>query len=752
MNVQKPSDKNLAGSLRTRPFVLRHSFIIRHSRFDILSRLRLRTIALVVVLAPNSLIAAADSFSGRDMFSVSAVVAADHSVNKCVPNEALGAAVDGHEHGECVRMFSNKNIEQMLSAGLGPLTYRLRTELAGEVWHWNPRGTWSDSSHEYGYWTSDDKIDSPIEVSYGYRLPRRGNTIDQANNDGYSRIADGDEDSFWKSNPYLDSHFTGEPDEAHPQWAVIDLGAPKRVNAIRIHWGTPYATEYRVEYWSGKDPMHLHLDQPDQWRIFPQGVADHSSGDDEFIRLSDEPMSVQFVRIVMLRSSYTATPVSNDLRDKLGFAIREIDLGLTNGKDLFRDEVQHGPDRNKQSVIYVSSTDPWHRASDRDERTEQPGLDFVLTSKLTNHLPVLVPVGVLYDTPENAVAEIKYLLQRGYPLEGVELGEEPDGQWVSPEDYAALYVAVARRLRELSPVLKLGGPSLQNFESHLLTWPNAAGNRFWMNRFLQFLRAKKSPFEFFSFEYYPFDDVCSDAAQYLSDTPERLAEMMSSLRSDGVAQNIPWLLTEYGYSVFAGRPEVAIEGAMFQADVIGSFLTFGGNKVYLYGYEPNYLEDELRCSSWGNLMMFQFDRSSEKLNRLSTYHSARLIMNDWMQPGNGLHEIFSVTAKSNGSKVTAYAVHRPDDQWAILAINKDPHRSANLKLRFKFSGERPLITFSGKIDIVQFSGTQYAWRDNGPNGRPLRSLPPIHFQRAASAPYTLPPYSLTVLRGRVAEP
>ena len=172
-------------------------------------------------------------------FSVSAVVITDHTVNQCVPTNALGAGVDGHEQGECARMFTDKNIAAMRSAGFGPLTYRLRTELAGEVWHWNPRGTWSNPVHQCGYWISDDSLDEPINLSYGYRLPRRGNTIDQANDDGYSRITDGNEESFWKSNPYLDSHFTGEPDDAHPQWAVIDLGAARPINCIRIHWGAP---------------------------------------------------------------------------------------------------------------------------------------------------------------------------------------------------------------------------------------------------------------------------------------------------------------------------------------------------------------------------------------------------------------------------------------------------------------------------------------------------------------------------------
>src|SRR4029453_5279162 len=189
-----------------------------------------------------------------------------------------------------------------------------------EVWHWNPRGTWSDPVQQGGYWTSDDSIAEPIQLSYGYCLRRRGNTIDNANDDGYSRIADGDESSFWKSNPYLDSHFTGEPEDAHPQWVVIDLGAVKPVNSIRIHWATPYAEQYRVEYWSGDDPMHLHPDEKDDWRPFPKGEVNDGSGGDENIRLCDKASSVQFVRVLLNRRSKTSAQTSSDIRDRLGFA------------------------------------------------------------------------------------------------------------------------------------------------------------------------------------------------------------------------------------------------------------------------------------------------------------------------------------------------------------------------------------------------------------------------------------------------
>ena len=714
-----------------------------------LRRKWLRIPALVLAIAQFG--SAAESRAGHKPLVVSAIVSADHPVNQCVPTQALGAGVDGHEKGECGRMFRDKNIAQMLSAGFGPLTYRLRTELAGEVWHWNPRGTWSDPDHQCGYWMSDDSLGEPINLSYGYHLPRRGNTIDQANDDGYSRIADGDGESFWKSNPYLDSHFTSEPEATHPQWVVIDLGTRKPVNAIRIHWGAPYAKQIKMEYWPGDDPMHLQSDDDDDWQPFAHGNINDAHGGEEFIRLTERPRSVRFVRIMMSHGSQTSAQPSNDIRDRLGFAIREIELGNIDKHNHFRDHIRHARNRHRQTIIYVSSTDPWHRAEDIDLSIEQPGVDFILQGKLSNNLPVLVPVGVLYDTPENAAVEINYLLRRNYNLEGVELGEEPDGQWCSPEDYAALYSGVARRIAALNPQLKLGGPSLQNFEDQLLTWADASGNRSWMNRFLKSIRGAGARFDFFSFEFYPFDNICAEAAPQLLEVPKRLSAMLTSLRADGVPSDIPWLMTEYGYSVFSGRHEVDIEGALFNADTVGAFLTLGGSKPYLYGYEPNYLQDELKCS-WGNLMMLQLNPKSDQVNRLSAYYAAQLITKEWMQATNETHEIFPVTIEKKATLspvVTLYAVRRPDKQWALLAINKHPNRGAWLNVQFKIPGAKEPVSFVGQVEVIQFSRAQYAWHDDGPNGHPIRSLPPARFTREASSFYDLPPYSLTVLRGKL---
>jgi hypothetical protein len=280
-----------------------------------------------------------------------------------------------------------------------------------------------------------------------------------------------------------------------------------------------------------------------------------------------------------------------------------------------------------------------------------------------------------------------------------------------------------------------------------------------MNRFLKYVRDAGVPFDFFSFEFYPFDNVCADPAPHLLKIPALLGAMITSLRQDGVPLGIPWLMTEYGYSVFGGRPEVDIEGALFNADTVGAFLSLGGAKPYLYGYEPNYLQDELKCS-WGNLMMLQLHPRTDQMNRLSTYYAAQLLTKEWTQPVSEQHEMFPVTLKeaNNSAKagvtrsaVTVYAVRRPDKQWAVLAINKDPKRATQLDVEFNLPNAKQPLSFVGQVDVIQFSRQQYAWHDDGPNGHPIRSFPPAQFTREASPSYELPPYSLTILRGKIAD-
>ena len=111
-----------------------------------------------------------------------------------------------------------------------------------------------------------------IRYSYGYALPRRGFTRnDGTDNVGFSRLTDGDLNTFWKSNPYLTQRFTGESDALHPQWVVLDLAQVQQIDSIRIAWGEPYARRYVVQYWTGDDPIKAVT--RGVWQTFPQGTV-----------------------------------------------------------------------------------------------------------------------------------------------------------------------------------------------------------------------------------------------------------------------------------------------------------------------------------------------------------------------------------------------------------------------------------------------------------------------------------------------
>ena len=663
----------------------------------------------------------------------------DHPASQFDPSIVFGAAIDGHEKGELDRMLSRENVSEMLSTGLKPISYRLRTELAGEAWHWNPKGSWTEANS--GYWISNDKPGlNELSLSYGYRLPRRGNTFDQANDDDYSRLDDGDSRTFWKSNPYLDRHFTGQPNETLPQWILIDFGKKKSINVIRLNWAEPFATVYDVQFgdFSGVDDISQSL--PDRWHTFPNGEIRTQHGGNVEIRLSTDPVTTRFVRVLMMESSERSSSKSRDVRAHVGYAVREIFVGMLDSEQRFHDEISHAPDNAAQTPIYVSSTDPWHRTKDKDSMIEQAGFDRVFKSGLTNQMPMLTPVALLYDTPENAAAELRYLKARGYPVIRIELGEEPDGQFVTPEDYGALYIQFARALHAVDPNIKLGGPSFQDI---------AEGKDDWLRRFVTYLshRGHLEDYRFTSFEWYPFDDVCQQTGVQLKKSTRLLTESLTAMRRADSRDDIPWIMTEYGYSVFGGRPEIDIEGALFNADAVANFLTLGGEQTFLYGYEPNELLQEVECSQ-GNNMLFLIGDDGKISSRMPTYYAALLLTHEWTKPGGGLHELYQAT--TDDPLVTAYATLRPDRLWAVLLINKDPDNARDVKLEFQCQepgcADLTVGYSSGQVDLYQYSRNEYQL---GADFRVVRDLPPEHqrLKVGSTTTFKLPAYSLSIVRG-----
>jgi len=228
-----------------------------------------------------------------------------HATNSFVPTQTLGAGIDRLPAGAIDKLINPATMSKVLSAGWQPVSYRQNTELFVEAWHWNPQGTWSDQSDPAagkGYFTGSPTSTELIQHSYGYPLPHRGFTRnDGTGSDGYSRMTDGDLNSYWKSNPYLSKAFTGEDDALHPQWVILDLANAQQINAIRIAWAEPYARRYVVQYWTGDDPIK----RPTQgvWQAFPSGAVNDGHGGDATLQLVSVPIPVRFLRVLMTESS-----------------------------------------------------------------------------------------------------------------------------------------------------------------------------------------------------------------------------------------------------------------------------------------------------------------------------------------------------------------------------------------------------------------------------------------------------------------
>ena len=683
-----------------------------------------------------------------------------HVVNTFSPLYALGSTVDRVPTNATDTFFRADQIKQIQEAGWGVISYRQNTDLFVQAWHWNPRGTWSDPAGR-GYFVGDaNPTSEPIRHSYGYQLPHRGFTRNGGSEfDGYSRLSDGDLESYWKSNPYLTRAFTGEDDSLHPQWVVIGLDKTEEVNAIRLAWAEPYARAYEVQYWVGTGDA---MDEQDkgEWKTFTRGVVSGGRGGMPTLRLENSPVSTKFVRILMTESSNTCDAHgAADRRNCVGYAIRELYLGTIDRHGQFSDILHHSPDQ-KQTLTLCSSVDPWHDSSDlyvapdRMESGDQPGFDLFFTSGITRGLPAIIPVALVYSTPEDAAAQLTYIEGRGYPVSYVEMGEEADGQYMLPEDYGALYLQFAEALHRVDAKLKLGGPAFQGVTEDIRTWPDKQGRTSWFARFLDYLKShgRLQDFAFMSFEHYPYDG-CETPWQNLYREPESITHIMKVWREDGLPAHIPLLDTET--NDHGGEAAVDIFGALWLADSFGGFLSAGGQSTHYYHDLP-YSPPHPACpNSWGTYHMFMVDKDYRIRQRTSQFYAAQLITQEWAEARDATHKQFLASSDVNDGKghtlVTAYALQRPDQQWALLLINKDHDHPHPVRVVFQDNDDKRQHAFAGTVDSISFGREQYQWHPARKNGYADPNKPPAKASVNAgnATVYTLPAASVTVLRGHL---
>jgi hypothetical protein len=719
-----------------------------------LSRSALVIAVLLVVL--RSAPAAAQSASAAELQT--AIVHVDatpgHAINSFDPDSALGSSIDVLSHDAIDKVYTPHIIQESLSAGWGPITYRNNSELRMAAWHWTENGTWSDPAHKSGYFTGSTELKEPLRYILSYALPHRGFSTSG------DRPLQGPNLSYWKSNPYLASKFTGDSDALHPQWVVVDLQAEKPVNAIRIAWASPYATIYQVEYWVGKRALDFDEGPQGEWETFPAGAIKNAQGGTVNLKLAEAPITTQYVRVLMTESSNTCDlHGSDDVRNCVGYAIQSVRVGTVDSSGAFA-EVEKS--MSERPTTYCSSSiDPWHSAADVNATGsyQHSGFDLFFTSGLTNNLPAMIPVTMLYGTPDDAAAEIAYVEKRRYNLGYVELGEEPDGKHAMPEDYAALYIQWAAAIHKVDPKLKLGGPIFEGVNEDIRVWPDAQGRISWMGRFVDYLKThgRISDLGFISFEHYPFE-ACTITWKTLYTEPQLIKHILQVWRDDGVPKEVPLMVTENHLASALTGPMTTIFAALWLADNVGSFFEGGGAAFYHSPIQPQGIQKTcLGWASWSNFVADEGgDQGYDITGYTSPYFAAHMINLEWVQHRSGVHHMFpssvGISDPEGNALVTSYAVHRPDGNWSLMLVNRDETKPHTVRVQFEDSKNKQNVPFSGPVTFVTFGSEQYVWINDGPNSHADPDHPPIATTMAPGpqTEFTLPKASITVLRGKVA--
>jgi hypothetical protein len=399
--------------------------------------------------------------------------------------------------------------------------------------------------------------------------------------------------------------------------------------------------------------------------------------------------------------------------------------------------------------------DPWHQPSDVDDKRDQVGFDLFYTSGYTRGLPAMVPVAMLYGTPEDSANQIAYLKARAYPISYVEMGEEPDGQFMLPEDYGALYLQWAAALHKLDPNLRLGGPVFEGVNEDIQVWPDQQGRTSWLGRFIAYLKAhnRLQDLAFMSFEHYPFEP-CKIQWSDLYEEPTRIEHILQVWRDDGLPPNIPMFITELNIAWNSGESFVDTFGALWLADFAGAFFASGGSGLYYFHYLPEPL-DHGCGSSMGTFGMFNMGRDYQLKEPVSQYFASQLINLEWAQPGSGKHQVFpasvDVSDPVGHALVTAYALHRPDGRWALMIINKDQENSHSVRLAFHDSRANTDSFYSGPVDVITFGSEQHHWNPStgGGSASPAGPAARSSLTAAAETNFPLPKASITVIRGNI---
>jgi hypothetical protein len=215
-----------------------------------------------------------------------------------------------------------------------------------------------------------------------------------------------------------------------------------------------------------------------------------------------------------------------------------------------------------------------------------------------------------------------------------------------------------------------------------------------------------------------------------------------------VPNSVPLLETEDNFSADGTGASQRIYGALWTGDFMASSLASGVSYATYYQGEPEPLDHNRRCGTWGAYNPYIVDDQFNVRAKGAAYYALQLLTQVWALPGDQPHGVYPVTTSLGDVKplVTGYALKRPDGKWSVLVVNKD---TVARSVTVAFGSGSAVAHFTGTVDEVTFGREQYQWTGHGPTDLPNPDRGLQHATIAAGTQsFVVAPESLTVLAGR----
>jgi len=261
---------------------------------------------------------------------------------------------------------------------------------------------------------------------------------------------------------------------------------------------------------------------------------------------------------------------------------------------------------------------------------------------------------------------------------------------------------------------------------------------------------------FVSFEHYPLEPCAVDWSDLYRE-PALVERILKVWHEDGVPENVPLMNTESNVSWSLTDPMQDLFAGLWLADSVGAYLLNGGRGAVYY-HSPIQPEPlRLGCHAWSTYGNFVADENLEIKSHTAQYFASQILNLDWVQHGGGEHQLYGAVGdlldEASHELITAYAVKRPDGEWSVMIINKDPSNAHQVKIAFEENGKETGAHFLGTVKSVTFGAVEYVWRPSGPTSHadPAGPAKRATVDWKDGQKVDLPKASIVVLTGKLSE-